>query len=311
MLSTAAIKCPEYLLRRAQQLPAVATAVVNAQTRLVLESVRLMVEEKLIEPILVGNPRVIEMIAREMAWNIADIRCVPANDEVSAASVAVALVRQGDAQLLMKGHVHTDHLLRAVLDRNNGLRTKKHLSHVFHMTVPGSDRAICITDAVINILPGIEEKIAIARNAVSLCHALGNPVPKVALLSGTEQITPTMLSSVEAATVARKAANGSITDAIIDGPLGFDGAVSQEAANLKGIDSPVAGIADVLLVPNLESGNFLFKQMVYFMSATAAGLVLGAKVPVILTSRADPAQSRLASAAIAAIYTSYHQPDQE
>ena len=201
----------------------------------------------------------------------------------------------------MKGHLHTGTLMRAVLNREKGLRTEHCLSHVFHMTLPGGDMPLCITDAAINVLPNIEQKLHIARNAIELLHALGNSNPKVALLSGSEVVTPSMPSSVEAAEIAKRASSIGWDDAIVDGPLAFDLAVSPQAAAAKGITSPVAGEADVILVPNLETGNALFKLMVHFMSATAAGIVLGAKVPLVLTSRADPAAAGLASAALAAI----------
>ena len=302
MLSTKPIKCPPYLLEKAGPLPALPTAIVGAGSPLPLESAKMAQGEGLIKPLLVGNPSRINALANDLEWNISDLRIVSASDETEAASVAVDLARRGEVQALMKGQVHTDTLLRAVLNRDKGLRTEAFLSHVFHMTIPDSDRVLCITDAVLNILPSEDEKMHIVRNVIDLMHALGNPEPRIAMLSGTEQETSAMPSSIEAANVTRRATGGAIQGAIVDGPLAMDIAISPDAARGKGINSPVAGYADVLVVPNLEAGNFLFKKMVYFMSAAAAGLVLGAKVPVILNSRSDAAASRLASAALAVIY---------
>ena len=202
----------------------------------------------------------------------------------------------------MKEDVHTETLMRAVLDRKNGLRTNAHLSHVFHMTVPDSDEVLCITDAVINILPTLDQKLDIAKKTIKLLHALENPNPKVAILSSTEVETEAMQFSLDAAKISMLASKGALSGATIDGPLAFDLAVSPEATRINGLDSPVAGNAEVLLVPNIETGNALFEQMVCFMSATAAGIVLGAQVPIMLTSRADPAVACLASAALVAIF---------
>lgn len=216
----------------------------------------------------------------------------------------------GYVDALMKGHVHTDELIRAVLAPKAGLRTHRRLSHCFYVNMPGAQRPLCITDAVINILPSVEEKIEIAKNARDLMHALGVQMPAIALLSGIESVTAHMPSSSEAYEITRMADRGAIKEAHVFGPLSFDTAVSREAAQIKGVASKVAGNADVLLVPNLESGNFLFKVMVHFMGAIAAGVVLGAKVPVMLTSRADPARARLASAALALVYVR-HLADME
>lgn len=302
MLSSLPVECPATLLEMAGKLPAAPTAVVNAGSGLPLQSARLAYEKGLIEPVLVGDRTDINAAAKQIDWDISELRLVDAADEIGAARAAVSLARHGEVTSLMKGDLHTDNLLRAVLNRQDGLRTDSRLSHVFHMTVPGKDQSICITDAAINVLPNIDVKLDIARNAVALLHALGNPNPRVAVLSATEQVTDKVPSSLEADELAKKAANGAIEGAIVDGPLAFDNAVSIEAARIKQIDSPVAGQADILLVPNIEAGNFLFKQMVYFMSAAAAGIVMGASVPIVLTSRADAAPSRLAAAALASIY---------
>ena len=299
MLSTAPFEVPGYLLDKARALPTPAMAVAGAANPLALESARRAADEGLADPVLVGEGDAITALARDMDWDISGVRVVDAADEAAAAEAAVALASGGEVTALMKGHVHTDALMRAVLKREAGLRTDRRISHIFHMTVPGHDQVLHVTDAAINVQPTVDDKGHILRNAVDLAHALGNAEPRVAVLSGAETVNPAMPSSVDAAEVVARA--GDVAGAVVDGPLAFDNAVSPEAARIKGIDSPVAGRADVLLVPNLEAGNFLFKQMVYFMSATAAGIVMGARVPIVLTSRADPPEARLAATAIAAI----------
>ena len=302
MLSTRPFECPPWLLARARDLPPLKTAIVNAGTRLTMESARAAAEQALLIPVFVGDARAIHAAAAATGWDIHNYEIVEAGDEGAAAMESVALARQGKVAALLKGHVHTDVLMRAVLHRSRGVRLRRRPSHVFCMTVPGQDRPLFISDAVINVAPKVRQKIEIAANAAELLHALGNPQPKIALLSATELARPQLPSSMAAAAVAERARNGGIPGAIVDGPMSFDIAVSSQAAKIKNICSPVAGNADVLLVPNVEAGNMLFKQMVYFMSATAAGLVVGARVPVTLTSRADPPEARLASAALASIY---------
>ncbi len=301
MLSNAPFKFPPYLAGRMAGIAPLPMAVAGAGHKLALDSARRAAEAGYIEPVLVGGEAAIRALAAEAGWDISAVRIVAAGDEKQASETAAALARGGEVRALMKGHVHTDTLMRAVLARGAGLRTDSRISHVFHMTLPGRDRVLYITDAAINVQPGVAEKLDIVRNAVGLAHALGMAEPRVAMLSGAETVNPAMPSSVDAAEVVRRAGNGGVSGAIVDGPLGFDNAVSRQAAEIKGVDSPVAGRADILVVPNLEAGNFLFKQMVYFMSATAAGIVMGAKVPIVLTSRADPPEARLAAAAIAAI----------
>jgi len=304
MLSRIPFEFPAYLGDLTRALAPVPMAVAGAGHPLVMDSARRAAEAGFIMPLLVGDGDQIAAVARDIGWDLSAVRVVPAGDERQACETAAALARGGDAAAIMKGHVHTDALLRALLARDAGLRTDRRVSHIFHMTLPGRDRVLHITDAAVNIQPEIDAKLDIVRNAVDLARRLGMTLPKVAMLSGAETVNPSMPSSVEAAEVVRRAANGGVVGAIVDGPFGFDNAVSPEAARLKGIDSPIAGAADILVVPNLEAGNFLFKQMVYFMSATAAGIVMGAKVPVVLTSRADPPEARLAAAAIAAVVAS-------
>ena len=301
MLSTAPFETPPYLIEKARAVPAVAIAVASAGHPVVLDSVRLAVEAGFIDPVLVGDEAEIAAAAREIGWNTGDCRIVAAMDEAKCAETAASLAKGAEVGALMKGHIHSDTFMRPILKRGMGLLTDRRISHIFHMTLPGDAKVLNITDAAVNVSPSLGAKVHIVANAVDLAHALGTAEPRVALLSGAETVNPSMPSSVEAAEVVKRANNGAVEGAQVDGPLSFDLAVSDEAATLKGIESPVAGKADILVVPNLESGNFLFKQMVYFMSATAAGIVMGARVPIVLTSRADPPEARLASAAIAAI----------
>lgn len=301
-LSTTPVECPSNLLERAAPLASATTAVVNAGSKVVMQSVKMASDEGLIEPVLVGNVSNISAAAKEIDWDISKFRVVEASDEQASAKAAVALARGGEVASLMKGNIHTDNLLRAVISKELGLRTGTRLSHIFHMTVPNNSASICITDAAINVSPSVAIKLDIARNVTKLLHALGNKEPKIAVLSATEVATPAMPSSMEAQEVVNAAQAGEVEGALLGGPFAFDNAVSPAAAKLKKINHPVAGNADVLLVPNIETGNALFKQMVYFMGAAAAGVVLGAKVPIILTSRADPAAARLAATALASIY---------
>lgn len=300
MLSSRPFQCPPALLARAQSAPPVRTAIAGAGADLPLESARLAVDAGVMEPILVGDRNAITAAAERIGWDIGGFEIVDAADEPAAGMAAAKLCGDGAADALMKGHIHTDAFVRGILSRNSGLRTGRRLTHVFHMTVPGDDKALLITDAAINVAPDIETRLQAAANAVDLAIALGIDAPKVAVLSASEEATESMPSTLDAAEITARAVSA-IPNASVYGPLAFDNAVSPEAAALKGIDHPVAGHADILLVPTIETGNALFKIMVYFMSACAAGIVMGAKVPAILTSRADPPEARLAAAAIAAI----------
>lgn len=301
MLSRTPFVCPPHLLSRARTGQPVPTALAGAAGQLALESARQAADAGLIDPTLVGERDAIRAAADAIGWNIGDLRLVAADDEAKAAETAVALARGGEVAALMKGHIHTDVLMRAVFDRSLGLRTGRRISHAFHMSVPERNGAVVITDAAVNVAPDVGIRIDIASNAVGLLHALGQNEPKVAILSATELPLRAMPTSLEAAEIVRRAAQGEIAGAVVDGPFALDAAISPEAVEIKGIDSPVAGRADILLVPNIETGNALFKAMVYYLSATAAGLVLGARVPITLTSRADPPEARLAATALAAI----------
>ena len=305
MLSQLTPVCPQPLLNQAQALPAMVTAVVNAGSELALESAKLAFEAGIIVPILVGNIASIQKAAQAIDWNIDQFELIASESEEDSAANAVQCVHQGTAKLLMKGNLHTDVLIRALLNKKHGLRTGERLSHLFHMSVPGSDRVLCITDAVVNVSPDTKTQLSILRGATDVMHALGNLKPKVALLSATEVVTQAMPSSIAAKELLAAMSDQDHQAADVFGPLAFDGAMSPEAAKIKGITHPVAGYADVLLVPNIETGNAIFKQLVYFNGATAAGVLMGAKVPVMLTSRADPPAARLASAALAVVYAHY------
>lgn len=255
----------------------------------------------LIVPILVGPVGKIVAAAEAAKLDLAGIELIDAPHSNAAAARGVELVRQGRAELLMKGSLHTDELMAEVLSRETGLRTGRRISHVFIFDVPGHEETLFITDAAINIFPDLEAKRDIVQNAIDLCHALGNPEPRVAILSAIETVTPKIPSTIEAAALCKMADRGQITGGLIDGPLAFDNAIDPEAARIKGITSPVAGRAQVLVVPDLEAGNMLAKNLSFLSHADAAGIVLGARVPIILTSRADSVRTRLASAAVGAI----------
>lgn len=301
MLSDAPFEIPAYLLEKAKNLPRSRMAIAGADNEIVLESVRQATEGGLIEPVLIGDNDQILSLAKAIDWDVRDIHIINTDGEKEASDTAVSLAAEGQVQAVMKGHVHTEAIMRAALKRDAGLRTERRASHVFHMTIPGREKVLLITDASINVAPNQKTSIDIIKNAVELSHALGNREPKVALLSGAETVNSSMPSSVHAAEIVKKSEEFGITGCLIDGPLAFDNAVSPEAATIKGLSGPVAGQADILVVPNIETGNGLFKMMVYFMSGLAAGIVLGTKVPIVLTSRADPPEARFAATILAAI----------
>ncbi len=264
----------------------------------------------LLRPILVGPEQKIRATAAEHKLNLGDARIVDAPHSHAAAECAVGLVRSGEAELLMKGSLHTDELMHEVVARTTGLRSSRRISHVFIMEVPTYAEPLFITDAAINIFPDLETKADIIRNVIDLHHGLGLGEPRVAILSAVEQVTPSIPSTIEAAALCKMADRGQITGGLLDGPLALDNAISPDAARIKGIRSPVAGVAQVLVVPDLEAGNMLAKNLTFLANAEAAGIVLGARVPIILTSRADSPRSRLASCAVAAIYA-HHLGQQE
>ncbi|KHJ53050.1 phosphate acetyltransferase [Aureimonas altamirensis] len=275
------------------------TAVVHPVDAVSLEGAVEAARIGLIEPVLIGPAGRIDKAAAAAGIDIAGIERVDVEHSHAAAEAACALARDGRVEALMKGSLHTDELLGAVVDRAKGLRTDRRMSHVFIMDVPTYPRPLFISDAAINIAPDLATKADIVRNAIDCAHALGVPEPRVAVLAAVETVHPNMPATLDAAALCKMADRGQIEGAIIDGPLAFDNAVSPEAAERKGIRSAVAGRADILIVPDIEAGNMMAKQLFYLAAAQSAGLVMGARVPIMLTSRADGRLSRLASAAAA------------
>jgi phosphate acetyltransferase len=288
-------------LERCKELPAIVTTVCWPLSDVALRGAVEAVEAGIIKPILVGPEEELLALAAKIGVDIAGYPIVEAATEAKAAQLSVDLCRNGKAQAMMKGSLHTDELMRVAMGRDTGLRTSKRITHVFVMDTPAYARTLLITDAAINIEPELEDKIHIVQNAIDLAHALGIPEPKVALLSAVETVNPKIKSTLDAAALCKMADRKQITGGILDGPLAFDTAVSAKAAQIKGLVSPVTGQADILVVPDLESGNMLAKQLEYLGGAQLAGIVLGAKVPVILTSRADSAETRLTSCAVAVL----------
>lgn len=295
------------LLAAAQQCAAIRMAVVHPCSREALEGALDAAKLGLIEPILIGPEARIRALAEGAGFDIASIPIVDVPHSVAAAKKAVAMARNGEVQTLMKGSLHTDELMSEVVAQENGLRTGRRMSHIFVLDVPRYAKPLLVTDAAINLEPDFDAKADIVRNAIDLAHALDITLPKVALLCAVETVTPKVRSSIEAAALCKMADRGQITGAILDGPLAFDNAVSAYAAAVKGIRSDVAGDADILVVPNLEAGNMLAKQLEYLADAQAAGIVLGAKVPIVLTSRTDSAHSRVASCAVALLVHRYSE----
>jgi phosphate acetyltransferase len=291
----------ERLIAFAATLPPTPTAVAHPCDHDSLEAVVEAARLKLIAPILVGPRAKIEAAAKECNLDLGDLPIVDAPHSHAAAECAVQLVHEGRAQALMKGSLHTDELMGAVVARGTGLRTERRVSHCFIMDVPGRAEPLIITDAAVNITPTLDEKRDIVQNAIDLAHALRFPVARVAILSAMETVNSKVPSTLEAAALCKMADRGQIKGGILDGPLALDNAINEEAAKIKGIESPVAGHANVLVVPDLEAGNMLAKSLTFLAGADAAGIVLGAKVPIILTSRADSVITRLASCAVASL----------
>ena len=289
------------LVARAKGFPAIDMAVVHPCDLESLKGALMAAEAGLIDPILIGPEAKIRTIADENGLDLKQHRIVSVRHSHESAAMAVTLIRNGDAEALMKGSLHTDEMMAEVVSRAAGLRTARRISHVFLMDVPSYSHPIMITDAAVNIAPTLEDKIDIIQNAIDLAHIIGVPNPKVAILSAIETINPKIQSTLDAAALCKMADRGQIRGGQLDGPLAFDNAVSIMAARTKGINSPVAGQADILVVPDLESGNMLAKQLEYMAHALAAAIVLGAKVPIVLTSRADTAETRIASCVIASL----------
>ncbi|PID44302.1 MAG: enoyl-CoA hydratase [Proteobacteria bacterium] len=295
------------MLERTRGMQAIRTAVVHPCDEASLTGALDAYHEKLIIPILVGPKGKIEAVATAAGINLDGIEIIDVPHSHAAAKTAVKLVSDGKADALMKGALHTDELMSEVLRKEAGLRTERRLSHVFVIDAPHYEKPLLITDAAINIQPDLACKRDIVQNAIELAQALSIGVPKVAILSAVETVNPNIPSTLDAAALCKMADRGQITGGVLDGPLAFDNAISTEAAKIKGIESEVAGAADILLAPDLEAGNMIAKQLIHLAGADAAGLVLGARVPIILTSRADDALARLASATLAQLYVRHQQ----
>jgi phosphate acetyltransferase len=291
----------ERLVASAQRHPPLRIAVAHPCNDVALESVAEAVQLKLIAPILVGPRAKIEEAAAAAKVGLDGFELVDAEHSHDSAAKAVALVREARADALMKGSLHTDELMSAVVKRDTGLRTARRISHCFVMDVPDHDTALIITDAAVNIAPDLTTKVDIVQNAIDLAHALGVDDVRVAVLSAMETVNPNVPSTLEAAALCKMADRGQITGAVIDGPLALDNAIDVRAAEIKKIVSPVAGRANVLIAPDLEAGNMLAKSLSFLAGADGAGIVLGARVPIVLTSRADDQIARLASCAVAVL----------
>jgi phosphotransacetylase len=289
----------ERLLARCEGLAPVPTAVAHPCEASALEGAVEAAQRGLITPLLVGPAARIADVAESSAIDLSRFEIVDAPHSHGAAAKAVELVKQGRAEILMKGSLHTDELMSAIVSREGGLRTGRRISHVFIMDVPTYHKVLIVTDAAINIAPTLEDKVDICQNAIDLAISLGLEKPKVAILAAVETVTSKMPATLDAAALCKMAERGQIKGGLLDGPLAFDNAISTQAAETKGIKSAVAGDPDILLAPDLEAGNILAKQLTFLANADSAGMVLGAKVPVILTSRADSVRSRIASCGVA------------
>lgn len=286
------------LVAKAEGLEPISVAVVYPLSEVSLRGASEAAEKNLIAPILIGPREALQQYARDLAIDISSFRILDAPTDEEAAASGVALCRSGEAEALMKGSLHTDHFMHAVMHPELGLRTHRRISHVFLLEVPTYPRMLLLSDAAVNIYPSLEDKADIVQNAIDLAQVLGTPEPKVALLSAVETVTSKIASTIDAAALCKMADRGQISGGVLDGPLAFDNAVNLKAAEIKHITSSVAGQADILVVPDLEAGNMLAKQLEYLAGADAAGIVLGARVPIILTSRADSAKTRIASCAV-------------
>ncbi len=300
MLSNKEIVCPNNLLNFAHKKKGVKVAVVNAGKPLPMISVQDAVNKNLIEPIFIGNQDEINKCANDLKWDISKFKIVHEPVENNTATIAAKLASEGKVKIIVKGHIHTDILMKEVLKREYNLLGKTRLSHIWHMTIGKDDKPLIITDGALNVLPNVKTKMHILKNVINFSKRIEIKKPKIALLSATEEILDSVPSSKDAAEITRLAIEEDL-DADIFGPLAFDNCISKKSAAIKGIKNEVAGIADVLLVPNVEAGNSLVKMMIYFCGACAAGVVVGGKVPVVITSRSDEAQARLASIAAAVV----------
>ncbi len=292
----------QWLLNKAKALKPLKTAVVHPVDALSLQGAVEAAQAGIIEPVLVGPEDKIRDIAKAASIDIGKYKIFPTPHSHAAAAAAVDMARRGEVESLMKGKIHTDELMEAVVNKEAGLRTDRRISHVFMLDVPSYHKPLFLTDAAISIMPTMMEKKDIIQNAADLFHALGLGTPKVAILAAVETVNEKMPATLDATALCKMSERGQITGAIVDGPLAFDNAISKESADIKGIVSQVAGDADILVVPDIESGNMLYKELRYFSGVQGIGIVLGAKVPIILTSRTSDAQNRVVSAALALLY---------
>jgi phosphate acetyltransferase/phosphate butyryltransferase len=295
------------LIEKTRGLEPIRTAVVHAVDPVSLTGAVKAAREHLIVPIFVGPEVKIRAAAKEIDLDLTKFQLVTTEHSAAAAAESVAMARRGDAQAIMKGSLHTDELMHAVVDEARGLQTARRISHVLAIDIPGYSRLMFVTDAAINVYPTLEDKRDIVQNAIEVAQALGVPTPKVAILSAIETVSTKIRSTVDAAALCKMADRGQITGGVLDGPLAFDDAISEEVAKTKGIVSPVPGKADIMVVPDLESGNILAKQFEYISHATIAGIVVGARVPIILTGRADKIPARMASSAIALLLVRHRE----
>jgi phosphate acetyltransferase/phosphate butyryltransferase len=295
------------IIKHAKQLLPLRTAVIHSVTNESLQGAVEAAQEKLIEPVLIGPIAKINKAAQELQIDLANYEIINTEHSHAAAEQAVALARAGKVNMLMKGSLHTDEMMQAVIDKEKGLRTDRRMSHAFVIETTLYNKLLLLTDCAINIAPGLMEKKDIIQNVIDLALAIGIEIPKVAILSAIETVTDKIPSTIDAAALCKMADRQQIQNGILDGPLAFDNAVSVTAAKIKSINSPVAGEADILIVPNLEAGNMLAKQLGYLAQAKLAGIVLGARIPIVLTSRADPPEARLASCALGVLYGDYLQ----
>ena len=300
MLSNKEIVCPNNLLDVAHKKKGVKVAVVNAGKPLPMLSVQDAVNENLVEPIFIGNKKDILECADDIKWDISQYEIIHEPIENDTAKIAAKLASEDKIKIIVKGHIHTDVLMKEVLKREYNLLGKTRLSHIWHMTIEKEDKPLIITDGALNVMPNIKTKMHILKNVINFSNRIGISRPKVSILSATEEVLDSVPSSIEAAEITKLAKEENL-NADVFGPLAFDNSVSKKSAGIKGIKNIVAGEADVLLVPSVEAGNALVKIMIYFMGACAAGVVVGGKVPVVITSRSDEAQARLASIAAAVV----------
>ena len=300
MLSNKEIVCPNNLLDFAHKKKGVKVAIVNAGKPLPMLSAQDAVSEDLIEPIFIGDKKEILKCAEDLKWDISNYEIIDEPIENNTAKIAAKLASEDKVKIIVKGHIHTDILMKEVLKREYNLLGKTRLSHIWHMTINKEDQPLIITDGALNVLPNVKTKMHILKNVINFNNRIGISRPKVAILSATEEVLDSIPSSLDAAELTKLAKEENL-EADVFGPLAFDNSISKKSAGIKGIKNAVAGEADVLLVPSVETGNGLVKMMIYFMGACAAGVVVGGKVPVVITSRSDEAQARLASIAAAVV----------